>query len=182
MLRLNLAQTRGFAQAPAAPAWLFVDARSTPARVAAVLVTDGRAWYSDVEPPERFLRHFRPRGDGQITSLELLSIAFALCTFGSLLKGKHIWLFSDNSGAECGTRRGSARAWDHACLVHSIWLRAAKLGAQLWVDRVPSAENIADPPSREAYDLMSAIGAAWVAPALDEELATPSAWRSLRIS
>ena len=81
VLRFNLAQERGFAQAPAAPAWLFVDARSTPARIAAVLVTDGRAWYSDVEPPERFLRHFRPRGDGQITSLELLSMAFALCTF-----------------------------------------------------------------------------------------------------
>eukprot|EP00959_Pyramimonas_sp_CCMP1952_P250055 5227433-Pyramimonas_sp.AAC.1 len=32
VLRLNLAQTRGFAQAPAAPAWLFVDARGRWAR------------------------------------------------------------------------------------------------------------------------------------------------------
>jgi len=34
----------------------------------------------------------------------------------------------------------------------------------LWVERVPSADNIADAPSRESYDLMRALDARWRPP------------------
>ena len=36
----------------------------------------------------------------------------------------------------------------------------------LWIERVPTSENIADLPSREEYGLMEAIGAQWVPPML----------------
>ena len=36
----------------------------------------------------------------------------------------------------------------------------------LWIERVPTCENIADLPSREEYGLMEAIGAQWVPPML----------------
>lgn len=80
---------------------MFVDARSTPPRVAAVLFKNGKALaYSDVHPPAQvrvsiappcgahclcnrscvlqLMESFTPRGDGQIMSLELAAIAFGI--------------------------------------------------------------------------------------------------------
>ena len=48
---------------------LFVDAASTPARVAAVLFVDGQIVYTDVAPDPRLLQCFLERGDKQITTL-----------------------------------------------------------------------------------------------------------------
>ena len=69
------------------PLQLLCDARSTPPRVAAVLVVDGRIEYSDFEPSKEVMRQFTRRGDNQIASLELLSIAFGFSTFGRELRG-----------------------------------------------------------------------------------------------
>ena len=69
------------------PLQLLCDARSTPPRVAAVLVADGRIEYSDFEPSKEVMRQFIRRGDNQIASLELLSIAFGFSTFARELRG-----------------------------------------------------------------------------------------------
>ena len=37
---------------------------------------------------------------------------------------------------------------------------------QLWVERVPSHDNISDDPSRECYSLMESVGAIWRKPVL----------------
>ena len=69
------------------PLQLLCDARSTPPRIAAVLVADGRIEYADFEPSKEVMRQFTRRGDNQIASLELLSIAFGFSTFAGKLKG-----------------------------------------------------------------------------------------------
>lgn len=69
------------------PLQLLCDARSTPPRIAAVLVADGRIEYADFEPSKEVMRQFTRRGDNQIASLELLSIAFGFSTFASKLRG-----------------------------------------------------------------------------------------------
>ena len=46
-------------------------------------------------------------------------------------------------------RRGSARTWDHAQLVHAQWLHAAVLGMNIYIKRVDTNDNIADLPSRK---------------------------------
>ena len=46
-------------------------------------------------------------------------------------------------------RRGTARCFDHAQLVHAQWLHAAKLRTQLWIQRVATDDNVADLPSRQ---------------------------------
>ena len=69
------------------PLQLLCDARSTPPRIAAVLVVDGRIEYADVEPSKEVMRQFKRRGDNQIASLELLSIAFGFSTFARELRG-----------------------------------------------------------------------------------------------
>ncbi len=62
---------------------LFADARSTPPRIAAVVMVDGAFKYCDMEPPSEVMECFMARGDRQITSLEILSIACGICTFAS---------------------------------------------------------------------------------------------------
>ena len=72
-----------------------------------------------------------------------------MSSFASLIAGRSLVLWSDDTGAEAATRKGSTKSFDHLSLVHAIWLRAAELGVELYVKRVPTEVNIADDPSRE---------------------------------
>ena len=45
-------------------------------------------------------------------------------------------------------RKGAAKHWDHAQLVHRQWLQVARLGLNVWVCRVATDDNISDLPSR----------------------------------
>ena len=114
-------------------------------------------------------------------SLELLAIAFGLSTFSDSLVGRRIFLWSDNTGSEYAVRRGSARCFDHCCLVHSILMKALDLKAELVVDRVPTDVNVADLPSREEYQLLLDLGARFVPPVLDERFYDPMAWEALSL-
>ena len=164
---------------------MLVDAASTPARCAAVLAVDGQRFYTDGVPGPSVMKRFRGRGDNQILSLEILAIAVALSTFASLLSGRSVLLYSDNTGkcrsapvemygnsvclagAEKATTKGSARAFDHNQLVHEIWYHAYLCKIRLWVERVPSKENISDLPSRFHYVLVrDKLKAEWRKPVL----------------
>ena len=79
-------------------------------------------------------------------------------------------LFSDNSGAEKATAKGSPRAFDHNALIHEIWTHAVAHDIKLWVERVPSEFNISDSPSRFDYQLLDDIGATWHVPVLGRGL------------
>ena len=84
---------------------------------------------------------FSARGDQQIAGLELLAIALAFSTWegasrraahralpcslrirarAGLLQDRAIAVWSDNVVAEGSVRKGSARAWDHTCIVHAL--------------------------------------------------------------
>ena len=111
-----------------------------------------------------------------------------LSTFTREIANRKVVLYSDNtgfnmfcayvcslpsplhhiSGAESATLRGSARSFDHNALVHEIWLHVYKCKTRLWIERVPTADNISDCPSRGDYGLMREIGAVWCKPVLAE--------------
>jgi hypothetical protein len=114
--------------------------RSTPPRVAAVLATEKGLWYIDCAPDGTVLAQFRPRGDNQIASLEMLAIAYGtwllqlvafmivciglvsgLSTFAGDIRGRKVVVHSDNTVAEYGMRKGRARSFDHTAVVHSVW-------------------------------------------------------------
>ena len=63
-----------------------------------------------------------------------------------------------------------------------MWTKVLKLQASLWVERVPSSENISDPPSRESYKLMERVGARFVAPKLDRIFEEPHTWEALALA
>ena len=113
--------------------------------------------------------------------LELLAIALGLCTFSEQLRGRRVLVWSDNTGSEASVKKGVAKSWDHSCIVHSVWLKAARIQADLFVQRVPALENIADLPSREEYGLLRAIGAVHYVPVLDQSFWQPGAWESLSL-
>ena len=69
-------------------------------------------------------------------------------------------------GAEHTTAKGSANAADHNRMVHEIWTLALEKGIHLWVERVPTEDNIADLPSRYEWQLLYDIYAQWCEPCL----------------
>ena len=75
-------------------------------------------------------------------------------------------LYSDNSGAEKCTTGGAARSSDHNHIVHAVWLQAFLQRFQLWIERVPTVDNISDPPSRFDYRLLEELGAVWKNPSI----------------
>ena len=87
-------------------------------------------------------------GHRQITTLEILAISVGLSTLQDLLKCRKVVVWTDNKGAEGAARGGSAKAWDHCRLIHEMWLHALQNGTHVWIERVPSHDNISDSPSR----------------------------------
>ena len=65
----GISECRPWAFSEAPPARLFVDAASTPARLAGVLFCDGRVRYFDGAPSQSTMEQLANRDDGQITSL-----------------------------------------------------------------------------------------------------------------
>jgi hypothetical protein len=126
---------------------LFVDARGHPPHLGAVVFHDKRVWWTHLKPSVSTLKCFYGRKN-QIMGLELLAISLGLCSFGWLLAGRRVVIHSDNTGSEATIRRGSARSWDHAQLVHAQWFQVARLRAHVFIKRVDTDDNIADLPSR----------------------------------
>ena len=168
VLKSDIVETRRWHEPTGRPMHLFVDARGYPPRCAAILFTcDGRVLWTDGRPSADCLARFQDRGDNQIMSLEVLAIAVGLSTFIKELAGQKVVIYSDNVGAENSCRNGTAKCWDHASMIHCIWSLGLFAKMFLWLERVPSEENIADLPSREAYELVAErLKAIWHPPCL----------------
>ena len=145
---------------------LFVDAASTPAWLAAVLYIDGQQFFSDCAPTQEMLDCLVRRNDKQIMSLEMYAILVGIATFCHLIKGRRVVVWSDNTGAEHATRRGSCTASDQNQIIHQVWSFAYMQKIKIWIERVASEDTISDRPSRGSYDLMRHINARWCEPVL----------------
>ena len=80
---------------------------------------------------------------------------------------------------EMSIRRGSARSWDHAQLVHEMWADIVTLGVHVFIRRVATDDNIADGPSREDFDGVRHAGAQEVIPVLPKRYCTAQTWEVL---
>ena len=89
VLQKGICETFAWEHKRTETAHLLCDARSTPPRVAAVLLIDGKRFYSDGVPPPAVMESFQFRGDNQITSLEIFAIAFGelRCVCGRFVGG-----------------------------------------------------------------------------------------------
>ena len=98
------------------------------------------------------------------------------------VKNKNVVIWSDNTAAEAATRKGSAREFDQGALIHSIWKLAAMNNIGIWVNRVPTKDNIADDPLRERYGLLAMLGATFVKPVLFGMFEDPRAWNAVSLN
>jgi len=164
---------------------------------------DDQILYCDMKPDSLLMSSFHERGDKQIMTLEVLSIALGVSTFASEIAGRNLVIWSDNTGAVAATRKGTVahlvvcvclpvldllmpagatRGFDHNCLVHALWKRFAQLKLAVWVMRVPTSENIADDPSREDYCLLEKLGAVRSKPVLDNVFWHAQTWAALSLN
>ena len=187
VLRLEISETREWQHVDNGACHLFVDAASSPARCAAVLFHSGGIAYTDAAPNDAIWAMLKDRRDKQITGLEIWAIALGLPSFQQQIMGKTVFLYSDNTGmsprhvvgfptsvrycfvltgAELGTVKGSAKAFDHNALIHNVWMQALVQRFELWVYRVPTDDNLSDLPSRGEYALLHEMGAVWQEPCI----------------
>ena len=121
VLATHICEIRPWSMGESPPVHVFVDARGTPPRCAAVTFLDGHYHYTDGKPSDKVMNFFRSRNDAQICGLEMLAIAVGLSTYADELKGRKVIVHSDNVGAEAATTKGTAKEWDHCQIVHEIW-------------------------------------------------------------
>jgi hypothetical protein len=162
-LRLPLKMTHYYGRAPEC-VHIFTDARSTPPRIAATMLLEGKLYYSDAEPSTEVVKQLLNRKDQQIMALEMLAAFFGIATFAPFLKGKCIHVYIDNTAGEKAIDKGAAKSQDHNMITHHLRLLAAEVGAGLVIHRVPSKLNLADLPSREEYEGLAAHGAVRIEP------------------
>ena len=178
VLTLDLTENRLWKQPSSTLAHLFVDASGKLGRCAAVLFLDGQRLYTDGVPSPAVMAAFNKRSDWQITTLEIMALAIGLSTFADKLRNRKVVIWSDNSGAEASTRKGAGRAWDHCRLIHDVWMLALQYGMRIWIERVPSHDNLSDCPSRLDYYSMGLLNAVWHPPVIATSYL--SAWAKSR--
>jgi hypothetical protein len=179
VLRLRICELRRWEKVVSPPVHLFVDASGSPPYLGAVVFCDGRVWWTHMAAPAAALERFRARADNQIMGLELLAISLGLCSFEWLLEGRNVVVHSDNTGSEMAFRRGSARCWDHAQLVHAQWFQLVRMRVEVFVRRVATDDNIADLPSRCEFGVLRWNRAQDVKPTLALEY-EGDAWKILQ--
>ena len=161
---------------------LFCDASSTPPHVAAVLLKKGRLSYTDMPVPQELMDRLPIRKDKQIMALEILAIALGLSTFHGEVAGAVLRIWTDNVGCELSIKRGSSKREDHNLMVHAIWLMCARKDMTIWLERVPTDDNISDCPSRQDYRLLQQLGAVWAEPKMEKAFLEPDDWRNVALT
>ena len=132
---------------------MHTDARGEPPRSAAVLLDTRDCQEShnyqlmltaDVTPEicQRF------SGTSLIYALEAIAAIAAVVQNQETLSGKAVLLFVDNTAALNAIIKSSSPDDVTAALIRLFWSVIATRSIDIWIEWVPSAQNLADPPSR----------------------------------
>ena len=101
---------------------------------------------------DRIVKSWLEEGNKQraIHQAEVYPALIALGLWAERLRGRRIILFVDNDAAKECLIKGTTRSKASAKLVTDFWTKAAECELYIWVERVASAANPADAPSRRA--------------------------------
>jgi hypothetical protein len=114
---------------------------------------DGSVRVAHAEPDWRVLfSSWRTDQKTYIAELEALAALAVYTTYPSLFAGRTVQHYVDNTVALSAIVHGYARKPALAKAVNVFWMQAAGLRASIYLDWVPSKANIADLPSRFAFD------------------------------
>ena len=116
--------------------------------VALVDPATGTRLYAAGECPAWLLAKLVPGRKTYIAQLEALAVVLAYTTFGSILRGRRVYHFCDNTTALSAAVHGYANQPDLADASNALHCLACGLGIDLWLEWVASDANLADVPSR----------------------------------
>ena len=94
-----------------------------------------------------------------IHQAEVYPATVALQLWGNRIVGRRVLLFVDNDAAKECLIRGASMSKASASLVSDFWCAAVEHDLFVWIDRVASASNTADAPSREECPELDKSGA-----------------------
>ena len=111
------------------------------------------AWFAAADPPWALLASsWQSDRKTYIAELEALAAISVYSTYPGLFVGRKVNHFIDNTVAQSALVHGYAKKPDLAKSVNVFYLQMMSLRASVYFDWVPSKDNIADLPSRYAYD------------------------------
>ena len=84
-----------------------------------------------------------------IYALETLAAIAAIVQNQEALAGKAVMLFVDNTAALNAMLKSTSSDDTTASLIRLMWSVVATKSIDLWIEWAPSAQNLADPPSRD---------------------------------
>ena len=101
---------------------------------------------------DRIVKGWLQEGNKQraIHQAEVYPALISLHLWAGRLRGRRIILFVDNDAAKECLIKGTTRSKASAKLVSDFWAIAAEYELYIWVERVASAANPADAPSRRS--------------------------------
>ena len=94
---------------------------------------------------------------GQLEALAATSVIYSVPS--DWLQDRDGFMWIDNMGAKYALQKASSRQDDTGRIVHAFWSQAARVRFRPWFEYVPSAQNVADLPSRGKWsEFYAAIG------------------------
>ena len=126
----------------------------------------GVALVQEGSVPDRVLRRWREEvGDQIICEIELYAVLMTRVGLQNLLAGRRVIFFVDNEAARSVIIRGQSKSSAMHHLAIALAVVEASAPCISWTERVPSASNIADFPSRrEGWKAQKIVRAARVDP------------------
>ena len=101
------------------------------------------------------IRQLVPGKKTYIGQLEALAAACVLTTLpAELLRDRAAIFWIDNLAAKFGLQKGYSRVEDSGRIINAFKVQQASLRLRAWFEYVPSEQNIADLPSRDAFQQM----------------------------
>ena len=145
-----------------APLIVYTDAMFTPRaplpllRIGWVVLDPltGECFHSDFALDAEYFTVFVPGSRTYIMQGEGVGAVAPALSLPALFCGRHVVQFNDNTGALSSLINGYASKPDMARIVNVYHLSQFFLRAQVWLEWIPSAANIADLPSRLLYDIL----------------------------
>ena len=98
--------------------------------------------------PDELLAKFFEVSANPIAEVEAMAILVGMVLLAERLRGRAVLLFVDNEPAKHAVARGTSRSALLADITEKICEAEIRSRALLWAERVASADNSADPPSR----------------------------------
>jgi hypothetical protein len=170
-LRLGLTAARAVGDEVRPRVLTWTDAAGASRWLAALVLVEGRFFWTRLLTPPEVWAQLLERGDNQIGVQEALAVILCLATFHEHLVGVRWYGFIDNSGVMHNFLKGSSKSPETNEMIGQFWLQLARNGTSFRAGQVESAANPADGPTRENLLLMQALGARYVEPVLP-------AWKS----